>query len=98
MNIPDSVKQTLADVLGLERPAVFVRFVLEVSGVFCLLLGLALHLVDLPEAAGDRRALEADLAVVGAVDVADQHVDRGVVALLGQSQHVLKRPRAGEQR
>ena len=51
--------------------------------VFRLVLPFPLHLEYLAEAAGDGRALESDLVVIGPVDVSDQHVDGRVVPDLG---------------
>lgn len=65
--------------------------------VFGLGLCLALHAEDLAEGRGDGGALEADLAVVAAVDVADEHVDVCVVSVLRLGEHVVEGPRAGQQ-
>ena len=60
--------------------------------------GLAFHLEDLAEAAGDGAALQADLAVVGAVDVANQHVNGSVVAFFGHAEHFGEGGGAGQER
>ena len=68
------------------------------SAVFCVPLRLPLHLEDLSKAARDRRTLQADLVVVGAIDISDKHVDSTVVALLGHGKHFVKGPRSGQER
>ena len=61
-----------------------------VAAIFCFALGGALHLVDFAEGRGNVCALEADLVVCLAVDVADEEVDAGVVAVFGESEHVVE--------
>ena len=56
-----------------------------------------LHAVDLPKAARNGCALESYLAVIRAVDISDEHIDSGVVAALGQAQHVAEVAGAGQE-
>lgn len=65
--------------------------------VFRLILPFSLHLKHLPETAGDGRALESDLVVIGPVDVSDQHVDCRVVSDLRHPQHIVEASGAGKQ-
>lgn len=67
-----------------------------VAAVFCFALGGALQLVDFAEGARDVGTLEADLVVACAVDVADEEVDCGVVALFGELEHVVEVAGAGQ--
>lgn len=96
--IPDGKEQTPADVLGFKRPPVYdpmatdsvsIAFVPSAQ-IFGLLLRSPLHLVHFAEAAGDGGGFQADLAVIRAVDVADQHVDRRVVSVFGELQHLVE--------
>lgn len=63
---------------------VFLPVACEPAMVFGVPLGLSLHLVYFAEAACDMRAFEADLVVVHAVDVANEHVHRCVVSTFGE--------------
>lgn len=69
-----------------------------VAAVFCFALGCTLHLVDFAEGGGNVCAFKADLVVGLAVDVADEEVDAGVVAVFGESEHVVEAAGAGEER
>ncbi len=71
--------------------------VVQAAAVFGFGLGLALHAEYLTEGAGDSRRLEPDLAVVGAVDVADKHVNAGVVAARCHVEHVVEGPGTGQE-
>ena len=51
--------------------------------VFRLVLPFPLHFEHLAEAAGDGRAFQSDLVIIGPVDVSYQHVDGRVVPNLG---------------
>lgn len=111
LGVPDRVEQTAADILGPEvrvlafHEGIFLLAVVglfpitvrEAAAVFGLSLGLALHPEHFPERARDRAGLEPDLAVVSAVDVADEHIDRGIVSAFGHVQHIVERPRAGQE-
>lgn len=57
---------------------------------------LRLLLKDFPEAGGDGGSLEPDAPVPAAVNVANQHVDVGVVALFGERKHLVEAARVGE--
>lgn len=64
--------------------------VCEAAAVFGFALCFAFHAEDLPEGGGDGARFEADFAVVGAVDVADEHVDFGVVAFFRHAEHFVE--------
>ncbi|RUS17838.1 hypothetical protein BC937DRAFT_89427 [Endogone sp. FLAS-F59071] len=70
--LPDHIQQTSADILVLERT----------------LLALHVALEHLAKARCDSARLEAYPRVVRAVNVADQHVDIAVVAVLGGVEHL----------
>jgi hypothetical protein len=59
--------------------------------------GGTLHAKDLAEGGRNGRVLETNLAVVCAVDVADEHVHLGIVTVLGMVEHVVEGGGSGEQ-
>lgn len=98
---PDRVQQAAADVLGLEGMvalAVSTVAIAQPTAVFRRLLRLSFHLVHFAEAAGNRVALEADLGIAGAIDVAHEHVDGGVVATVGHGEHFIEAAGARDER
>lgn len=92
MNIPDGVEQTpahifriwLGSMAGLPGIAGFTRVATDQSlAVFGPLLRIVLQPEHLAECTGNSCALQANFAVVHAVDISDKHVHCAVVSAVG---------------
>lgn len=99
--ITDRIQQTLTDILGSELGHLLIRVKLSLDLVsmtrtFKSLVGVVglmvrfLPLEHLTETGGDRRTLQANLAIVLAVDIPDEHVDLGVITTHAKIQHLIK--------
>ncbi len=70
---------------------VLVPLVRQSPPVLGVALRLPFHLEHFPETARDGGALQSNLAVIRAVDIPDQHIDRGVVPQVRHAEHLIKR-------
>lgn len=64
--------------------------------VFRIPLSGVLHSEDLSKCAGNGGAFESNLAVIHAIDIANQHVHSAIVPAIRHCQHVIESSRASQ--